>query len=112
MDGRSNDVITLPTADGGEVAVYPFRLQAPFSRLLDVRQYQIVYDADGLHVAVVLRGSAPAGLTTRVRATLTDELRDTGAIPPPIEVTPVRAIARDIGHGAKLKLVRNALRNA
>jgi phenylacetate-CoA ligase len=112
VDGRSDDVITLPAAGGGEVAVHPFRLQAPFSKLLEVRQYQIVHDADGLHVAVVLRESAPAGLPARVQAALAGELRDAGALPPPIEVTPVRAIDRDTGHGAKLKLVRNALRHA
>jgi hypothetical protein len=32
-----------------------------------------------------------------------------GAVPPPVEVTPVAGIDRDPGHGAKLKLVRNAV---
>jgi hypothetical protein len=68
VDGRSDDAITLPAAGGGEVAVHPFRLQAPFSQLLEVRQHQIVHDADGLHVALLLRGSAPAGLSARVQA--------------------------------------------
>jgi hypothetical protein len=36
---------------------------------------------------------------------LTRELRDAGAVPPRIEVTPVPAIDRDPGHGAELKLV-------
>jgi hypothetical protein len=43
----------LPAVGGGQVAVHPFRLQAPFSELLEVRQ-----------------------------------LRDAGAVPPPIEITP------------------------
>jgi hypothetical protein len=30
---RSDDVITLPAAGGGTVAVHPFRLRAPFSEL-------------------------------------------------------------------------------
>jgi AcrR family transcriptional regulator len=32
-----------------------------------------------------------------------------GAVPPPIEVTPVPEIERDPGHGAKLKLVRSVV---
>jgi hypothetical protein len=56
-------------------------------------------------VAVVLRESAPADTPARVRAALARELRDAGAVPPRIEVTPVPRIDRDPGHGAKLKLV-------
>ena len=110
VDGRSDDVITLPAAGGGgRVAVLPFRLQAPFSELLEVRQYQVVHDLAGLRVAVVLRDRAPAETPARVRAALVRELRDAGAVPPPIEVTPVPEIERDPGHGAKLKLVRSVV---
>ena len=73
----------------GRVAVHPFRLRAPFSALLEVRQYQVVHDPAGLHVAVVLREEAPADTPARVRAALVRELRDAGAVPPPVEVTPV-----------------------
>ena len=48
----------------------------------------------------------PADTPARVRAALVRELHDAGAVPPRIEVTPVPAIDRDPGHGAKLKLVR------
>jgi phenylacetate-CoA ligase len=105
VDGRSDDIVTLPAPGGGRVAVHPFRLRAPFSELLEVRQYQVAHGPDGLRVAVVLRESAPADTPARVRAALAGELRDAGAVPPRIEVTPVPAIDRDPGHGAKLKLV-------
>jgi phenylacetate-coenzyme A ligase PaaK-like adenylate-forming protein len=108
VDGRSDDLVTLPAAGGGMVAVHPFRLRAPFATLLEVRQYQVVHDQAGLHVAVVLRADAPAGIPDRVRAALADELHDAGAVPPPIDVTPVPSIDRDPGHGANLKLIRNA----
>jgi phenylacetate-coenzyme A ligase PaaK-like adenylate-forming protein len=107
VDGRSDDVLTLPGAGGRPVTVYPFRLRAPFAELLEVRQYQVVHDQAGPHVAVVLRDAAPAALPDRITAALAGELRAAGAVPPPIEVTPVPAIGRDAGHGAKLKLVRN-----
>jgi hypothetical protein len=89
------------------VTVYPFRLRAPFAELLEVRQYQVVHDPAGLHVAVVLREDAPAGLPDRIAAALAGELRAAGAVPPPIQVTPVPAIGCDAGHGAKFKLVRS-----
>jgi phenylacetate-CoA ligase len=107
VDGRSDDLITLPGAGGRPVTVYPFQLRAPFLELLEVRQYQVVHDPAGLQVAVVLREDAPADTPARVGAALAGELRAAGAVPPPIEVTPVPGIERDPGHGAKLKLVRS-----
>jgi phenylacetate-CoA ligase len=107
VDGRNDDVITLPGAGGRPVTVYPFRLRAPFAELLEVPQYQVVHDPAGLRVAVVLREDAPADLPERIRAALAGELRAAGAVPPPIEVTPVPAIGRDPGHGARFKLVRS-----
>ena len=56
VDGRSSDVLRFPAPGGGEVAVHPYRLRAPFSAMLDVRQYQIVRLPDGLVVRVVARG--------------------------------------------------------
>jgi hypothetical protein len=86
--------------------VHPFRLQAPFSELLEVRQYQVVHDPAGLHVAVVLRDPAPADTPARVRAARVRELRGGPAAhrghPGP------RDRARP-GHGAKFKLVRSAV---
>jgi hypothetical protein len=87
------------------VTVHPFQLRAPFLELLEVRQYQVVHDPAGLHVAVVPREDAPADTPARVRAALAGGLRAAGAVPPPIEVTPVPGIERDLGHGAKFKLV-------
>ena len=66
-----------------------------------------VHDQAGLRVAVVLRPSAPADTPARVRDALARALAEAGAVPPPIEVTPVREIRRDPGHGAKFKLVRS-----
>ena len=106
VDGRSDDIITFPAAGGGEVAVHPLRLRAPFTALAEVRQYQIRHDHAGLHVRVVLQESAPADTPARVRATLVEELRAAGALPPPVEVVPVPEIQRDAGHAAKFKLIQ------
>ena len=82
VDGRSDDVVSLPAAGGGRVAVHPFRLRAPFAELLEVRQYQVVHDPAGLQVRVALRERAPADTPARVREALARELRDAGAVPP------------------------------
>jgi phenylacetate-coenzyme A ligase PaaK-like adenylate-forming protein len=106
IDGRSDDILTLPTPDGGQIAVHPFHLRAPFATLPEVVQYQIRHDHTGLHVSLILRPTAPPDTTARVRHALTRQLQAAGAIPPAIEVTPVDEIRREGGHGAKLKLIQ------
>ncbi len=108
IDGRSDDILTLPAPGGGQVAVAPLRLRAPFATLPDIRQYQILHDRRGLQVRVVLHPGGPADTLTGIQDTLTRELRAAGALPPPIRVVPVAEIQREGGHGAKLKLVKRS----
>src|SRR5215207_6381040 len=87
VDGRSDDVVTLPAAGGGRVAIHPFRLRTPFSELLEVRQDQVVHEPAGLLVKVALRDTAPADTPAR------------SATPwPASSATPARP-APDRGHG-------------
>ncbi len=104
IDGRSDDTLRLPAAGGGEVTVHPYRLRAPFVRLLDVLQYQIVHRTDGLLVRIVLRDPAPRGLAGHVRSVVQDALAGVGASVP-VEVEVVDGIEREPGHAAKVKLV-------
>ena len=104
VDGRSGDILRFPAATGGEVAVHPYRLRSPFSAMLDVRQYQIVREPDGLRVRIVPRDSAPADLPERVRDAIARELEEAGAAPTRILVEQVDELERDPGHAAKLKL--------
>jgi phenylacetate-coenzyme A ligase PaaK-like adenylate-forming protein len=108
VDGRSGDILRFPAANGGEVAVHPYRLRSPFSAMLDIRQYQIVDEPDGLRVLIVPKASAPPDLPDRVRNAIARELEEAGAAPIPILVEPVDEIERDPGHAAKLKLVTSA----
>jgi phenylacetate-coenzyme A ligase PaaK-like adenylate-forming protein len=98
IDGRTADTLTFPARDGGEVAVLPLRLGAPFARLPDVRQYQIVHEAGALEVRVI-------GATDGVAAALAGVLADAGAVVPEIRVTAVPALEREPGAAAKLKLI-------
>ena len=106
IDGRSDDIIRLPGAAGGEIAVHPFHVRAPFSYLPEVRQYQVEHTGAGLRVRVVLRPSAGRSVTGRVRCALAGALTSAGAVAPPIEVEPVASIPRS-GAGAKLTLVKS-----
>jgi len=109
VDGRTSDILRFRAAAGGEVPVHPFRLRAPFSALLDVRQYQLVHERDGAILArVVLRPDAPDDLVTRVRDALVHELVAAGVAEPAVRVEAVAAIEREGGHAAKVKLVTAA----
>jgi phenylacetate-CoA ligase len=104
IDGRSDDILSLPTTGGAAVSLHPHRLRAPFTALLDVRQYQIVHRRDGsLHVRVVPRGAAP-GLADTVGAAVARLLADAGAVAP-VRVELVDEIEREPGPAAKVKLV-------
>jgi phenylacetate-coenzyme A ligase PaaK-like adenylate-forming protein len=102
IDGRTADTLTFPARDGGEVAVLPLRLGAPFARLPEVRQFQIVHEHGALEVRVVLEAAAP---TDRVRAAVAAALEAAGAVVPEIRVTPVEHLEREPGAAAKLKLI-------
>jgi phenylacetate-CoA ligase len=104
VDGRSDDILRLPAALGGEIAVHPFRLRAPFVRLHDVRQYQVVRKDDRLLVRVVVRDGAPRDLPERVRASIASVLSDAGAAFP-VGVEIVAGLEREQDHAGKLKLV-------
>jgi len=109
VDGRTSDILRFRAAAGGEVSVHPFRLRAPFSALLDVRQYQLVHERNGAILArVVPRADAPDDLVTRVRDALVHELVAAGVAAPAVRVEVVAAIEREGGHGAKVKLVTAA----
>ncbi len=104
IDGRSDDVLRLPGTDGRPVAVHPYRLRAPFVRLLDVLQYQVVHRADGILVQVVVGSSAAHDLPEQVRAAVRGALAEAGAAVP-VAIAVVDGIGREPGHAAKVKLV-------
>jgi len=104
IDGRTADTLTFPGRDGGEVAVLPLRLGAPFAGLPEVRQFQIVHEAGVLEVRVVL-DAADTDVAARVRAAMAQAIADAGAVAPEIRVTPVLELEREPGAAAKLKLI-------
>jgi putative adenylate-forming enzyme len=107
VDGRSDDIVTLPGPNAATVSVHPLHLRSPFTAFPEITQYQVTHDDRGLTVHLVLRPDPPPDLSTRLRAALTQALIKAGALPPPMTITPVPKIAREKGHAAKLKLIRS-----
>ena len=108
VDGRSDDILTLPARDGGTVRVHPFRLRRSFAKLSGVRQYQLVHRSDGILARVVPGDLGDGGVVERVEAALAAALADAGA-DVGVRVEAVSEIEREPGHAAKLKLVRSEL---
>ena len=108
VDGRRNDVLALPGRRGGEVRVHPYRLQAPFALLPEVRQYQLVQRADGLLVRIVPRDDARRDLAEQVREAVRAALANADA-DAPVRVEVTARIEREPGHAAKRNLVRSEL---
>jgi phenylacetate-coenzyme A ligase PaaK-like adenylate-forming protein len=104
IDGRSDDILLLPGAGGGEVAVHPLRLRAPFARLSEVALYQLVYDGRELRVRTVPRPGASADIAEHVRSAVHAAL-DGAGVTTPIRIEIVGSIERE-GHAAKLKLIK------
>jgi phenylacetate-coenzyme A ligase PaaK-like adenylate-forming protein len=104
VDGRSDDVLELPSSQTGMVKVHPYLLRAPFARLPEVVQYQIVHREDSLLVRVVPRRDAPGDLVEVVTKSMRKAVSAAGATIP-VEVVVVGNIEREPGHAAKVKLV-------
>jgi phenylacetate-CoA ligase len=104
--GRSDDILYLQ-GRVGTVPVHPVVLHTALARVAGLKQYQVVHDAHGLHVRVVLTIGASAEATReKLQRLLSGGLESIGVVPPPISVEFVPAIDRE-GQAAKLKLVRS-----
>jgi hypothetical protein len=65
VQGRREDVLSLPARDGGRVSVHPIQLRAPLLRIPAVRQFQVGPRPTELLVRLVLREATAAGEVLR-----------------------------------------------
>ena len=103
LHGRADDILDLPGASGGRVALHPIHLRSPLAALRQVVSYQITQRPRELDIQVILvppDPSLPSWLAERIAAVL----RAHGVADVPVQVRAVDAIARAPGAG-KLKLV-------
>jgi phenylacetate-CoA ligase len=106
-EGRSDDLLHLPSRHAGTVPVHPIALHGPLMKVAGVKQYQIVHDGRGINVKVVpATGGSPDATRAALQRALRESLESIGIVPPPISVEVVTAIERE-GQAAKLKLVRS-----
>jgi phenylacetate-CoA ligase len=105
IDGRTADTLTFPGRAGGTVSVLPLRLGAPFARLPEVRQFQIVHGPGRLEVRLVLDPDAPDDVTDRACAAILQVLDEAGAARPEVAASRVSQLEREAGPAAKLKVI-------
>lgn len=89
--GRAEDVIHLPAAHGGEVAIHPNVIHDVLDRL-PAGEWQVVQQADAIQLVVARPGPGFDG--GAVADSLTAAIRAAGALPPPITWARVDAIPR------------------
>jgi phenylacetate-coenzyme A ligase PaaK-like adenylate-forming protein len=78
IQGRSDDVLSLPARTGGAVTVLPAQF-AVVTRDRDVREFQVRQEAGGLRILVVARADAGPDLEQRIGAAVGRAMDDLGA---------------------------------
>jgi phenylacetate-CoA ligase len=105
LQGRREDVVSLPARNGGRVNLHALQLQAPLHRMPEVWQFQVSPRPAGLLVRVVLRETtAPEHILWSARRAIEAELDQAGAAVESLTIEAVDDIGRS-GTGAKEKLV-------
>ena len=105
IQGRREDMLSLPASSGGKVEVHAFLMGETLLHMPEVRQYQLRPQPGGLLVRVVLRPSASKNEVVRLaKQAIMEELDKIGADVSMLEVRAVNEIGR-VGGGAKEKLV-------
>jgi phenylacetate-CoA ligase len=106
IDGRTVEILHLPARNGGQATVHPSVLGGALASSPEVQQYQFVFDGRVLQARVVLAPSAPAELPDRLRHAIEQAIAATRALPPAVEIKPVKALQREPGPGHKIMLVK------
>jgi len=101
LDGRSDDVLRLPSSTGTTVALHPLALRSPLARVAGLKQYRIVHEGGLLFIEVVTAEASVAETVANVMRQVLEEQRIEGVA---VEVRRVEGIARHAASG-KFKLI-------
>jgi phenylacetate-coenzyme A ligase PaaK-like adenylate-forming protein len=105
VEGRSDDILELPTSAGATVKVNPLTLESPMTGTAAVSEYRILYASGELRVEVVLNGSGDRGPTCgEIEGRLAAAIAESGARVPPIRIESVAEIPRN-PHSGKRKAI-------
>ena len=105
IHGRSDDILSLPTSDGGRVSVHPLQF-ALLTRDPQVREFQVVQDGPALRILIVPSPTVAEGddrLETRLAQAIAEQLLRLGVHDP--QITVERRLELPRSAGGKLKLV-------
>jgi phenylacetate-CoA ligase len=105
IHGRSDDVLSLPTGDGGRVSVHPLQF-ALLTRDPQVREFQVVQDGPALRILIVPSPAVAEDddrLETRLAQAVAQQLLGLGVHDP--QITVERRLELPRSAGGKLKLV-------
>jgi len=107
IEGRGQEVLSFPKADGGEVHIHPLLFHTLLD-LLPVSGWQVMQEADGLHILLARVHDAldDRQIESQVRQALAAQ----EAVVPPIQVQQVEAIPQTIA--GKAPLVKSNLARA
>jgi phenylacetate-coenzyme A ligase PaaK-like adenylate-forming protein len=110
IEGRNDDILHLPAAAGGTVAVHPLALRGALAGIPGLAQYKVVLDHDGLHVRAALRPDAIGEATVHVITTrLTEKLAAQGVAGPAVQVELRDSLQDERDTAGKFKLVESRL---
>jgi phenylacetate-coenzyme A ligase PaaK-like adenylate-forming protein len=105
IHGRSDDILSLPARDGGQVAVHPLHF-ALLTRDPQVREFQVVQDGPVLRILIIPSQAATASddpLEPRLGQAIAQQLLGLGVQAPQVTVERRQQLPRSAG--GKLKLV-------
>jgi phenylacetate-coenzyme A ligase PaaK-like adenylate-forming protein len=110
IEGRNDDILHLPAAAGGTVAVHPLALRTALAGIPGLAQYKVVQDAGGLRVRVALRqGADPAEAVHQVATRLAGGLAAQGAARPVVQVELRDSLQDERDTAGKFKLIESRL---
>jgi phenylacetate-CoA ligase len=113
VEGRNDDILHLPRAGGGQVAVHPLALRSALAGIPGLDQYKVVHDDRGLHVRATLRPGAPRDQTAgRIGAQLRERLAALGVASPDVDVELLASLAGARDSAGKFKLVESRVHRA
>lgn len=106
VDGRTSEILEMPSAAGPPVKLHPHQLREPLARYGDVLQYQFEVAPTRVAVSLVVRPGAEPTVAVDVRNDLAAVLDRCGVAGVDVRADVVDSIAREPGGAAKLKQIR------
>ncbi len=108
IEGRSDDIIHLRSAQGKNVPVHPIHFHSVIGALHEIKEYSVAQEGHQINVKMVLRaGASGEEVATNLRRDLRRSFESLGAACSNIQPILVDRIDREPGAMGKLKLIKS-----